>query len=93
MYYAKIKTVTEEEIKRILAEHYTKHWGGTLEENLDRPLHKFVEENPNLDGASIYLLKGSPPKGYAIYTSYKLWFFNLSGRRFASWGNVKVEGI
>lgn len=91
MYYESRKVLTNTEIKRILASHYTKYRGGTLEENLKRELIWTVVGRPDFDGAIMYILHGSPPKGYAIYTSNRLWLFNPSGRRFANWDNVEVR--
>jgi len=81
-------TITIQEIKKILIQHYyTTHGGSKINRQL------FLCTPNELDDGKTYLfvLQGTPPKGYGIYVqeNHVLWLFDASGKRFKEYYLIK----
>lgn len=82
-----VDTLTEEEIRKKLCKHYAGREDGR--QLIKRPMSNGYDEV----GAVFYLLGGSPPKAYAIFTprTGKLSLYDGGGKRFRIMNGVWIE--
>ena len=68
--------ITKEQIRELLEGHYNKVYGASI---IKRPLLTYKAE-----GCYFFVLRGTPPKGYAIYVpeSQMLYLYELEGKKF-----------
>lgn len=68
-----------EVIRKKMQNHYEKHHGKTVKREL---IISLIPNDHSKIGTIFFSLNGSPPKGYAIYKSGAIYFYDNEGQRY-----------